>query len=48
MSRFKLRRAPLRVATGAFILSSGLDKWKGDEETAGQLHGFAGGTYPFL
>ena len=48
MSRFKLRRAPLRLATGAFILSSGLDKWKGDEDTAGQLHGFATGTYPFL
>ena len=48
MSRFKLRRAPLRLATGAFILSSGLDKRTGDEETAGQLHGFATGTYPFL
>ena len=48
MSRFKLRRAPLRLTTGAFILSAGLDKWKGDEETAGQLHGFASGTYPFL
>ena len=48
MSRFKLRRAPLRVTTGAFILSAGLDKWKGDEQTAGQLHSFASGTYPFL
>lgn len=48
MPRFALRRAPLRATTGAFILSSGLDKWKGDAETAGQLHGFAGGTYPFL
>jgi hypothetical protein len=26
VSRFKLRRAPLRLTTGAFILSSGLDK----------------------
>jgi hypothetical protein len=48
VSRFKLRRAPLRLTTGAFILSSGLDKWKGDEETAAQIHGFASGTYPFL
>ena len=48
MPRFKLRRAPLRLTTGAFILSSGLDKWKGDEQTAAQIHGFAGGTYPFL
>ena len=48
MSRFKLRRAPLRLATGAFILSSGLDKRSGDEETAAQVHGFASGTYPVV
>ena len=48
MARFKLRRAPLRITTGAFILSAGLDKWKGDEQTAAQLHGFASGTYPFV
>ena len=48
MSRFKLRRAPLRVTTGAFILSAGLDKWKGDEQTAAGVHGFASGTYPFV
>jgi hypothetical protein len=48
VSRFKLRRAPLRLTTGAFILSAGLDKWKGDEQTAAQLHGFASGTYPFV
>ena len=48
MPNLRLRRAPLRLTTGAFILSAGLDKWKGDEQTAAQLHGFAGGTYPFL
>ena len=48
MSRFRLRRAPLRLTTGAFILSAGLDKWKGDEQTAATVHGFATGTYPFL
>lgn len=48
MSRMRLRRVPLRLTTGAFILSAGLDKWKGDEQTAAQLHGFASGTYPFL
>ena len=46
--RFHPRRAPLRLATGAFVLSAGLDKWHGDEQTAAQLHGFARGTYPFL
>ena len=48
MSRVRLRRAPLRLTTGAFILSAGLDKWKGDEQTAARVHGFASGTYPFL
>ncbi|MEE4541994.1 hypothetical protein V2S66_08430 [Streptomyces sp. V4-01] len=44
----KLREVPTRAATGAFILRSGWQKWKGDEETARGLHGFATGTYPFL
>lgn len=48
MPRFHPRRTPLRLTTGAFILSAGLDKWHGDEQTAAQLHGFASGTYPFL
>ena len=48
MSRFRLRRTPLRLTTGAFILSAGLDKWTGDEQTAARVHGFAAGTYPFL
>ena len=48
MSRFKLRRAPLRLTSGAFVLSSGLDKWKGDEQTAAGLQGFAAGAYPFV
>lgn len=37
-----------RLATGAFILNSGLGKRNADEGTAGGLHGFAAGTYPFL
>lgn len=44
----KLRRAPGRVVTGAFILNSGLGKLKGDEATAQALHGMATGAYPFL
>lgn len=48
MPRFALRRAPLRLTTGAFILSAGIDKWTGDAETAAGVHGFAAGTYPFL
>ena len=44
----KLRRAPTRVVTGAFILNSGLGKLKADEATAGGVHGMATGAYPFL
>lgn len=37
-----------RVATGAFILNSGLSKRNVDEQHAKGLHGMATGTYPFL
>ncbi|MCZ2813755.1 hypothetical protein O2W15_20180 [Modestobacter sp. VKM Ac-2979] len=37
-----------RIATGAFILNSGLGKRAADEATATGLHGFAAGTYPAL
>jgi len=44
----KLRRAPQRIATGGFILNSGLNKLQADEATAQALHGFASGAYPFV
>jgi uncharacterized membrane protein YphA (DoxX/SURF4 family) len=44
----KARHLPPRIATGAFILNSGIGKLSADEETAAKLHGFAAGTYPFL
>ena len=37
-----------RIATGAFILNSGLGKRNADEGTAAGLHGFAASTYPFI
>jgi hypothetical protein len=37
-----------RVATGAFILNSGLSKRNVDAEHAKGLHGMASGAYPFL
>lgn len=39
---------PIRVATGAFILNSGIGKLSADEGTAQFLHGAAAGTYPSL
>lgn len=44
----KLRRAPLRLASGAFILNTGLGKLHGTEETAVGVHSMASRTYPFL
>lgn len=42
----KLRRAPGRVATGAFILDQGLGKLHADDETAKNLHSMAANAYP--
>lgn len=44
----KLSHVPPRATTGAFILHSGLGKWKGDDATAAQTHGFAANAFPFL
>jgi hypothetical protein len=40
--------APLRLATGAYILNSGISKLGADEGTAQYLHGAAAHTYPGL
>jgi hypothetical protein len=44
----KLADIAPRVATGAFILNSGLGKRNIDGGHAAGLHGMAAGTYPFL
>ena len=44
----KLRRAPLRLAAGAYILNTGVTTLNVDDETAKSLHGMASGTYPVL
>lgn len=43
-----LTQIPIRVATGAFILNSGIGKLGADEGTAQFLHGAAASTYPSL
>jgi uncharacterized membrane protein YphA (DoxX/SURF4 family) len=43
-----LNRLPERLATGAYILHSGIEKWHGSAEQAAGLHGMAAGAYPFL
>lgn len=42
------RAVPARLATGAYILHSGLEKWHGPEEQAHGVHGMAAGAFPFL
>ena len=45
----KLRRAPLRASTGAYILNEGLGKLKADdEEKAKAIHAMAADAYPVL
>ena len=42
----QLRNVPTRLATGAFILHSGLEKWKGGPEQAAGLQQVAAGAFP--
>ena len=44
----KARDLPSRVTTGAYILHSGLDKWRADETRATALHGMAAEAFPVL
>jgi uncharacterized membrane protein YphA (DoxX/SURF4 family) len=46
--KIKPRQLPARIATGAFMLNSGIGKLSANEEAAASVHGFATGTYPFL
>jgi uncharacterized membrane protein YphA (DoxX/SURF4 family) len=45
---FPPRSLPGRLATGAFILHSGLEKWNGPLAQAEGVHGMAAGAFPFL
>ena len=44
----KARTAPGRVATGAYILHSGLEKWNGGDDRATGVHATAANAFPFL
>src|ERR1700678_4327455 len=48
MRLLRAREIPGRLATGAFILHSGLEKWKGDEARAKAVHGMAANAFPVL
>jgi uncharacterized membrane protein YphA (DoxX/SURF4 family) len=44
----RARDLPARIATGGYILHSGLEKWHGDEARAKALHGMAASAFPVL
>jgi uncharacterized membrane protein YphA (DoxX/SURF4 family) len=44
----RLRDAPERLATGAYILHVGVQKWNGTPEHAAGLHAMAAAAFPFL
>jgi hypothetical protein len=47
--RFQLWHVPLRLATGAYILNSGINKWTAeDEEVHKGVHSMASTAYPQL
>ena len=46
--RISLRDLPTRLATGSYILHSGVEKWHGTEEQAQRIHATAAGAFPFL
>ncbi|MEO7236344.1 MAG: hypothetical protein ABIW80_13350 [Lapillicoccus sp.] len=46
--RSALTHSPQRLATGAFILHSGIGKWSGAQQQAEYVHGAAAGAFPFL
>ena len=43
-----LRNIPPRLATGGYVLHTGLEKWNGTEEQAKGVHAMAAGAFPFL
>lgn len=46
--RLEVRDVAPRLATGAFILNSGLSMLRADQATAAGMHGMACTAYPFL
>jgi len=48
MARRRVSNQPIRLASGSFILNSGVEKLKADEERAKGLHKMASASFPFL
>ncbi len=48
MPLIRARQIPGRLAAGAFVLHTGLEKWKAGEEVAKGVHAGASEAFPFL
>ena len=46
--RLTARHLPTRLATGAYVLHAGIEKWGGSPERAAGMHGMAAGAFPVL
>ena len=46
--RLTARHLPTRLATGAYVLHAGIEKWRGSPERAAGMHGMAAGAFPLL
>jgi uncharacterized membrane protein YphA (DoxX/SURF4 family) len=46
--RLSARHLPTRLATGAYVLHAGIEKWVGSRERAAGMHGMAAGAFPVL
>lgn len=44
----KVRELPGRWIVGAYVLHTGMEKWRAGESTAEAVHGMAAGAYPVL
>ncbi len=44
----KLRNMPTRLASGAYILHAGWEKWHGNEQQAAGVHGVAAAAFPMF
>jgi uncharacterized membrane protein YphA (DoxX/SURF4 family) len=48
MGRSRIANQPIRLAAGAFLLNSGIEKLSANEERAARLHAMATGAFGFL
>ena len=46
--RLSARHIPTRLATGAYVLHAGIEKWHGNPDQAARMHAMATGTFPML